>query len=647
MIIIPLLLAGVFIINTVIDKNQAVNNMQEAESLLILSVASSNLVHELQKERGATAVYLGSQGKKFSQKLTQQRQLTDDKKELFNKVLMQTDSEIIATSNSLLTKIKQQLNEQVQIRNSITSLSIESRQALGYYTQLNSNILDITASLAELVTDKDISRKASAYYYFLQGKERAGIERAVLSHVFSKDNAKPNEKARYISLAVEQSRFIQIFKDFSSKKKAAMLDSTLDTPANEEVMAMRQIAWNNSSGFSIDAAVWFDKSTQRINSLKKSEDNISSDIANFVGNKKDQEYSSFILLILTIIIIFLLSLLISYKTQQLIQTQLKKLSEGMTALGEDSNLQVYIEPSSKDDLGRLTVLFNSTVGHIHNLVTEMKSAGTSLQEAASSLTEVSSQVGGQINQGLQQTDIVASSVSEMGKAVQDIAHNCATAATEAEETNGSAQVGSTILEQAAVNMQQLNATLLETRDTIEDVAKNSSEIGSILDVIKSIAEQTNLLALNAAIEAARAGDQGRGFAVVADEVRTLAQRTQESTTRIEEMISSLQQGSQKAVNAMSISEEKSKATNESIENIQNQINIIIGQVTQVNDLNTQSAAATEEQAVTVNDINENISSIQSRYRKNQMSMETLSDTVQQIDQLADKLNEHVNHFKMS
>src|SRR5690606_32853564 len=120
--------------------------------------------------------------------------------------------------------------------------------------------------------------------------------------------------------------------------------------------------------------------------------------------------------------------------------------------------------------------------------------------------------------------------------------------------------------------------------------------GSVLDVIKNVAEQTNLLALNAAIEAARAGEAGRGFAVVADEVRGLAQRTQQSTREIEQLIASLQEAAQHAGQSMDENRTLSEDTVTLARDVGQALRDITAQVSQLQDMSQQIAAAAEEQS---------------------------------------------------
>lgn len=646
-ILLPLSILCLCMASILTDKYTIVSDDQKAADLIELSVAASELVHEVQKERGASAIYLGSKGQRFNTEMGNQRRNTDTALKAYKTVV----ADILAKHEEgglrqSLDAISADLNQLENMRGKISSLSIPLPQAIGFLTALNGKMLNITAGLSDMVADVDIANRASAYFYMMQSKERAGIERAVLSGVFVKDVATAKEKEKYISLAVEQTALMQVFRKFATQVNQQEVNRVLQNPAVAEVNRMRQIAWAADSNFNVDANTWFKQATNRINLLKQAEDTLSADLISLVNEKKDAANSIFYTVLIAAILVISATIALSVLTQRQIALQMKDIIEGLTQLGEHSNLRVKVTPRSEDDLGRLAVIFNNMVDGIRKLVDDIQQAGHSMQNTVDTMQTVSSDVRTQMVSGQDQTNMVAAAMYEMAASIQEVASNCSMAADQSNATNISAESGKELLQKTREDVNTLDSTLLETRDIIGQVASDSEEIGSVLDVIKGVSEQTNLLALNAAIEAARAGEQGRGFAVVADEVRTLAQRTRESTIRIEEMIDKLQNGSQRAVNAMTQSQEKAVATHDSIGSLVEQLTGIIDQISTINDMNTQNAAATEEQSATVNEINDNIQEIQQRYNDSADSMAQLSESSDGVQDTSQQLSASVQRFQV-
>ena len=429
-------------------------------------------VHELQKERGRSAGFLGSKGVQFTAELRDQRALTDQTLAQLDALLRAFDAARFGPA--FATKLRSGLTTLGQLadrRSAISSLSFSATESTGYYTALIRQLLDVVVAMSHLSKDADISHGISSYVNFVQAKEQAGIERATLTGVFTADAFTPESFRRFSQVLAMQDTYLRVFESFASAAQQEFLATTLRGPALDAVAALRQTASERSATgkFGVTAATWFEASTARINLMKIVEDRLAHDYTVDATRIQAEARHQFLFLAVATGAILGFTLIISRLTVRAISRSLLRVSSRLT---QDSE--------------------------------QMKAAAGQVAASSQTLAESASEQAA----SLEETSASLEEIASMTKRNAD-------AAIQAKTLSG----------QTLVAADSGTAEMAEMHEAMTAIKASSTNITKILKTIDEIAFQTNILALNAAVEAARAGEAGMGFAVVAEEVRALAQRS--------------------------------------------------------------------------------------------------------------------------
>jgi len=333
--------------------------------------------------------------------------------------------------------------------------------------------------------------------------------------------------------------------------------------------------------------------------------------------------------------------------KQNIHTPIKRVLDAISHIQQESDLVYRVEIGRDDELGKTSQALNKMMEHFLDIVRNVSASTNELQAVSKETSRVMDETREGVRSQQLATDQVATAITQMVASVQEVAKYASDAAQSTTGANNLAQKGQSQVQAMIVQMETLSRNIENANNAIGEVSADSSNIAGVLEVIRGVSEQTNLLALNAAIEAARAGEAGRGFAVVADEVRTLAQRTQESTTEIEDMMDRFQEGMSKAVAVIEQGVVAMSTTAEHAREAGNALNMITSAVAEIADLNLQIAAATEQQHAVSEDINRNIISIKDIADHTTEGIEKTARSSEEQRRCTQKLADLVGQFKVS
>lgn len=416
---------------------------------------------------------------------------------------------------------------------------------------------------------------------------------------------------------------------------------------------------------------------QIISDIQNITDNISTRADNrYHKNLESGEFATKVIIgisLVSIIICVWLALITAYRIQSILGILGERIK---TVASGDLNVQKIGRPE-KSCIGDLCVGFDGMLiilNKLENLIKEVSKSVITISSGSEEMTAAAEQTAQgaqqvatsvqQLAAGSQQishnVSIGADNIGKMNKAIQQLSGEAEDVATLGNDTENNANQGRDEVKLAVGKIGSIKMVAGEISGTIGELGALSSEIESIVDLIKNIAGQTNLLALNAAIEAARAGEHGKGFAVVADEVKKLATESEVATNKITSMIKEIQGKTNIAVTTMD------KASNEveegvvvinnaghALENIIDQVKLanskIQGITKEINGVANNSeeivriveniASVTQETAAS----SEEIASI---VEEQTASLQEISASSQSLAKVAETLNVQLGDFKI-
>jgi methyl-accepting chemotaxis protein len=579
---------------------------REASGLIQMASLAADIsaaVHELQKERGASSLFVASGGKQFGDKVAAQRKDSDAS---IQKLLLAFNAADAKRLGQALTASREVLSGLDPLRKQIDALTIDRNALFKTYTTTIKALLDTVGSLAVATLDRGTADLTSSYLAYMEAKERAGQERATGSAGFAGTFDSVIYR-RFVALGTEQETFFGLFYRLAPPAVVAFHREKMNNPVNAEVASMREVATAKAmdGGPGMPAPKWFEATTKRIDLMKEVEDHIAATLVKSATSVNDQARLFLLLQMGAVFVGLGVTFAVAIVVARGITGGVQRMTDAMTRLAQGDTGIAVAGASLQTELGdmaRAVEVFKENRLAADRLAAQQAAEQQAkdrrrvevdrltgifrneVSDALSALGQASQQLGNTAGALDNTAKRMAEHSSAVAGAAEQTTANVETVAAAAEELSASiSEIGRQVESSAEVSRQAVSEA--ERANTlVGGLADAARSIGEVVTLIGDIAGQTNLLALNATIEAARAGDAGKGFAVVANEVKNLANQTGKATDQIGQQVGAVQDATRQAVEAIAG----------------------IGRtIARINEIASAIAAAVEQQDATTRDIARN------------------------------------------
>jgi len=384
-----------------------------------------------------------------------------------------------------------------------------------------------------------------------------------------------------------------------------------------------------------------------LTSFKSAQQKADDRFFQLVANTKARSDDALNLMLLVAVVSLVLLLLMAIWIARNIGSSASDAANNLSLLASGKgSLSTKLAVNSEDEIGQVSINFNAFISLLRETVLEVIAVCEPLMENSTRLVQGMERAERATTKQTTDADVVKQSMEEMKQSVGDISQSAASASNAVQTAEKEVDQSRAQVKMSVNASRTLSDEINIAANTINKLADDTKNVSQILNVITSIAEQTNLLALNAAIEAARAGEHGRGFAVVADEVRELASRTAQSTNEIRELLSTLSLAANESVSAMTSARDMATDNASAAEQTGVSIEKIAEQILEINGMNSQIAAATEEQTSVAAMVVDNVSNMHVSFEDTMSSLKAVRDVAKNLHYLSDNLLDATAKFKI-
>ncbi len=620
----------------------------QAKGIMEIAVATGDLIHPMQIERGTSAGFIQSKGQKFADTLPGIRAKTDEKLATYKHLLAGIDTRSMPAMKAAVEEAEAKLAGLAGTRQQADRFSIAAGESSAYFSATIAKLLGVVNTSTKYNSDATIGKKLLTYLVFLNAKENAGQERALSMPVFVANKVETAQLFAILAKIHKQEAYLNLFLDSATEQEQAALRTVLGGEAAREVQRMRGIMAERSAqgGFDVDSTVWFKRSTDRINGLYEVEQlvarNINSDAETLLANNRTLLLEELALALLAVAI----AVAVSAWVARGLNRSLKAVVDAAEHAVAYDDFTRAVPEEGTHETARVGQAINRLMEKFRAIISEATHSSQGIADASGALSISSNQVN---QSSLAQSDAastVAAAVEEVSVSIGETAANARSAGEIVEQARAGAEMALTVMSETVKNVNGIAALIRASDANVGQLDERSKQIGGIIQVIREVADQTNLLALNAAIEAARAGEQGRGFAVVADEVRKLAERTSKATAEIATLIGDVQNHIGETVTGMHRANTQVAQSLDLVGKTEVALRRI-GDDSREAASNVQSIIdAIREQDTAVQQVAANIENIAQMAEENSAAAASNSATVTQLNNLSGALRESVARFKV-